>query len=346
MGKKSSKAPDYSQLAGVSREAIAAQKEIAGRQLDFTEQQYADLKPLFDSIVNQQLAAQQQQMEQGADYFSFLKDTYRPLEEQIVSDAQRFSSDSYAQLMASDAAAASARAFGNVQGALARSDAARGLNPNSPAARAARQQAMLGLSAQQAGAMTGARDRARTQGQAYLASAAGLGRNLPGASTAAYQGATMAGSAAGANAMAPGNQYMQGLGMAGQTQLGGYQAGIGGLGQVANLQTQVYGADQSRAGAIFGGLMGLGGAALGASNFSDRRLKEDITFHHYDQNLDLNFYEFSYINTPDRRFIGVMADEVAEMYPQAVHETDDGYLMVDYGELGARMIEVTKEAMA
>lgn len=346
MGKKSSKAPDYGPLAAASREAIAAQSKIAGDQLDFSKQQFGELKPFFESIANQQLAAQQQQMEQGADYFSFLKDTYRPLEEQIVSDAQRFSSDSYAQLMASDAAAASARAFGNVQGALTRSDAARGLNPNSPAARAARQQAMLGLSAQQAGAMTGARDRAKTQGQAYLASAAGLGRNLPGASTAAYQGATMAGSAAGASAMAPGNQYMQGLGMAGQTQLGGYQAGISGLGQVASLQTQAYSADQAKQGAIFGGLMGLGGAALGASSFSDRRLKEDITFHHHDQSLDLNFYEFSYINTPDRRFIGVMADEVAAKYPQAVHETDDGYLMVDYGELGTRMIEITKEAMA
>lgn len=345
MGKKSSKAPDFSELAGVGREAIGAQKEIATRQQDFMEQQYAELKPLFDSIVNQQLAAQQQQMEQGADYFSFLKDTYRPLEEQIAADAQRFSSDSYAQLMASDAAAASARAFGNVQGALARSDAARGLNPNSPAARAARQQAMLGLSAQQAGAMTGARDRAKTQGQAYLASAAGLGRNLPGASTAAYQGATMAGSAAGANAMAPGNQYMQGLSMAGQTQLGGYQAGIGALGQVGSLQSQVYGHDQARAGAIFGGLMGLGGAVAGAIP-SDRRLKEDITFHRYDQSLDLNFYEFSYVSAPDRRFIGVMADEVADKYPQAIHETDDGYLMVDYGELGARMIEVTTEALA
>ena len=346
MGKKSSKAPDFSQLAGVSREAIALGKDLGQQQIDLSAEISARQDAMIAPLVEQLTSNATQQAEQAADYYDYQTEAFRPIERRILEDAQRFSSDSYAQLMASDAAAASARAFGNVQGALARSDAARGLNPNSPAARAARQQAMLGLSAQQAGAMTGARDRARTQGQAYLASAAGLGRNLPGASTAAYAGSTGAGQSAMGGASSMGMTQLQGLGAGANTMLGGYQTGIGGLGQVASLQTQMYGADQSRAGAIFGGLMGLGGAAFGASNFSDRRLKEDITFHHYDQNLDLNFYEFSYINAPDRRFIGVMADEVAEMYPQAVHETDDGYLMVDYGELGARMIEVTKEAMA
>ena len=35
----------------------------------------------------------------------------------------------------------------------------------------------------------------------------------------------------------------------------------------------------------------------------------------------------------NHRRVGVMADEVAEKYPDAVSRHEDGYLMVDYGRL-------------
>jgi hypothetical protein len=52
-----------------------------------------------------------------------------------------------------------------------------------------------------------------------------------------------------------------------------------------------------------------------------------------------NVYEFSYKGDP-RRFIGVMAQEVAEDAPEAVHYIGD-HLAVDYGKIGVNFREVT-----
>ncbi len=70
---------------------------------------------------------------------------------------------------------------------------------------------------------------------------------------------------------------------------------------------------------------------------SDRRAKEDIV--KVGQHpLGLGIYLFRY-KAPfsglygTGRHIGVMADEVAEKYPDAVSRHEDGYLRVDYGRL-------------
>ena len=70
---------------------------------------------------------------------------------------------------------------------------------------------------------------------------------------------------------------------------------------------------------------------------SDRRAKEDIV--RIGQHpLGLGIYVFRY-KAPysehygNHRRVGVMADEVAEKYPDAVSRHEDGYLMVDYGRL-------------
>jgi hypothetical protein len=97
-------------------------------------------------------------------------------------------------------------------------------------------QGNLGLAAQRANAMTGARTQAEQLGFARRLDVTGLGRNLASASTAAYQGATGAGTAGMNTAMAPGNQYQQGLGAAGQT-----------MGNIVNSQTSVYNTAQSKA---------------------------------------------------------------------------------------------------
>jgi hypothetical protein len=65
---------------------------------------------------------------------------------------------------------------------------------------------------------------------------------------------------------------------------------------------------------------------------SDLRLKTDIervgrTVH------GLALYEYRYIDRPGR-YRGVMAQDVLEVRPDAVVEQPDGYLRVDYAELG------------
>ena len=70
---------------------------------------------------------------------------------------------------------------------------------------------------------------------------------------------------------------------------------------------------------------------------SDRRAKEDI-LKVGQHPLGIGIYRFRYKAAfaerygTDRR-IGVMADEVAVKYPDAVARDADGYLRVDYGRL-------------
>ncbi len=74
-----------------------------------------------------------------------------------------------------------------------------------------------------------------------------------------------------------------------------------------------------------------------ASVTSDRGATDDIV--EIDRHpLGLVIYRFRYRAEFADRYgsgphIGVMADEVAERYPDAVSRRADGYLMVDYGRL-------------
>ena len=135
--------------------------------------------------------------------------------------------------------------------------------------------------------------------------------------------------------------------------LGNYQnmlaqmAGIGG-GQTQNLLSSAQGAtnaitnlaqaggDARASGYInaanaqsqgVGNAATLGAAAL--SFFSDRRLKTNIR--RRGNKHGLPWYEFDYVWGEHSE--GHMADEVAQIYPDAVSYNDDGYAMVNYGAL-------------
>jgi len=75
--------------------------------------------------------------------------------------------------------------------------------------------------------------------------------------------------------------------------------------------------------------------ALGLFAISDMRLKHDIKLLGRLDN-GLGWYHFSY-NGSDKRYVGVMAQEVQAIRPDAVVRGDDGYLRVSYGLLGLRM---------
>lgn len=76
-------------------------------------------------------------------------------------------------------------------------------------------------------------------------------------------------------------------------------------------------------------------AALGGF-LSDRNAKENIKF--VGKQNGHNIYEFNYIGLPDKRFIGVMAQEVMKTYPEAVSESN-GLLRVNYDKIGVTMRE-------
>jgi hypothetical protein len=76
-----------------------------------------------------------------------------------------------------------------------------------------------------------------------------------------------------------------------------------------------------------------GGGGRGGRR-SDIALKHDITLLGRLDN-GLGFYRFSY-NGSDQAYVGVMAQEVQTIMPEAVARGQDGYLMVFYEKLGLK----------
>lgn len=316
-GKSSPPPPDYSGMEALGRE-----------QLDFSKQQYAEMKPIAQRVADQQLASQEQQMKQAQDYYDYQQKTFRPLEQGLVTQAQEYDTEANRERLASQAAADTARAFGTAEGMTSRNLARRGVGPGSGNAMAMQNQNAIALASSRAGAMTGARDRAEQLGYARKLDAVGLGRGLAGASTAAYGAATGAGSAGLNTSMAPGNQYMAGLTSTGNT-----------YGDILKSKTSMYNAEMSQPGLDVGGL--LGGAAKAYTAFgSDIRLKQNVKRVGTDERTQLPVYEFEYKATPGERFRGVMAHEVEVNFPDAVITRTDGYKAVFYERLGMQMVEV------
>lgn len=86
-------------------------------------------------------------------------------------------------------------------------------------------------------------------------------------------------------------------------------------------------------GTLMNNLIGIGGVvAKAAPAFSDRRLKRDI------ERVGalpsgLSTYTYRYLWSDDLQ-LGVMADEASRLFPLAVSASPDGFLMVDYSQIG------------
>ena len=81
------------------------------------------------------------------------------------------------------------------------------------------------------------------------------------------------------------------------------------------------------------------GTGSGLTKISDRRLKSNIS-QVGSLPSGLNLYRFRYTGeTTD--YVGVMAQEVLEVAPEAVVTRADGFLLVDYDALGIRMMTYT-----
>jgi len=77
-----------------------------------------------------------------------------------------------------------------------------------------------------------------------------------------------------------------------------------------------------------------GGGGRGGRR-SDVALKHDITLLGRLDN-GLGFYRFSY-NGSEKAYVGVMAQEVQTIVPEAVVRGRDGYLLVFYDKLGLKL---------
>jgi hypothetical protein len=104
-----------------------------------------------------------------------------------------------------------------------------------------------------------------------------------------------------------------------------------------NAQMGAYNAQQAAQNSMTGGLMNLAGAGIMA--FSDVRLKQNIQPVGVLAN-GLTLYSYEYIDevklhplAGEGMQVGVMAQEVEQVFPYAVTTLDDGYKVVNYGLL-------------
>ena len=78
------------------------------------------------------------------------------------------------------------------------------------------------------------------------------------------------------------------------------------------------------------GLYSLAGTAATAGiKYSDQRLKSNIV-KVGDHPLGIGIYDYDIFGNCER---GVMAQELMQVMPDAVHQDSNGYFMVDYGRL-------------
>jgi len=214
--------------------------QLGQRQLDFSKQQYQDMLPILQEIANDQRQMMKEQMDQARDYYDYSKNTFRPLEEQMVEDARSYNTEAKREELAQQAAADAGQAFEQMKAANARSMASMGVNPNSGRYAGVNAASNLGLASMKANAMTGTRRQAEQLGWAKRLDATGLGRNLAGASSAAYGGALNAGNAAGNNMQQPGSNYLAGMNQGANLIGQGRQLYQGGLGAALNGQANMY----------------------------------------------------------------------------------------------------------
>lgn len=108
-----------------------------------------------------------------------------------------------------------------------------------------------------------------------------------------------------------------------------------------NAQVAQYNADGGWFGPVGGAVIDITkGAAAGAAGgwaagkFSDRRLKKDVSkIGTTESGLPLYLFRYLWDNENESPRIGVMAQDVLEVMPDAVHTRPDGYLMVDYARI-------------
>ena len=337
MGGKSAPAPDYSAMARATERGVEAAERLGTRQLDFAERQYQEMKPLAERIADSQISGMDSATRIAEEERAYgLR--FRPAEERLLQEAMEFDTARAREERASQAAADAARAFGSTQAQTARALGARGIAPGSGAFGAQMNQNALAGASQRAAAMNQSRMQSQEQGRALLTGASALGRGQTQTALGAMGLSSSLGSAGQQTAMAPGNQYMQGLASGAGTIMQGNQMGIQGQGQIMNTQANLYGQKMAAQGEMMGAALGIGAAFAGRP--SDRRLKENIELVGRDERTGLPLYEFEYKGGDGRVFLGVMADDVEKVYPEAVLEMSNGYMAVDYKLLGIEMVEV------
>ena len=228
------------------------------------------------------------------------KGTTLPLINQVTSEAERAGTPGAIAERVSGAGTDVDQAYDQAGGSLRRSLGRYGLTPGSGRFAAASGTLARGRAADKAGAMTLAGRGAREDATRLRMAAAGMGGGLASSASSGL-------SAAGGGLSGIHRSYMSR--------------------DISNAQSAA-----QRNAAMWGGLGQLGGAAIGAFALSDPEVKTDVE-EIGELESGLKVYKYRFLGEPDPE-VGVMADEVEEVRPDAVVRVG-GLRRVNYGRLAA-----------
>lgn len=339
MGSKSSNAPAPDpRLVEAQIRSMGIQDDVIKRIM----QQSEEIQPLQKEQLQFGLDTARTAYDQSQQDRTWMLDrrgSLTTMQDTLAQDARSFNTEDKANKLAGKAMADVNQGFANAEGQQTRALSRMGVNPSSGKALAMGNQTAIAKAAALAAAGTGARDRARSEGYALTDRATNALAGYP----AMGMQATQSGAGFGASGTTIANQGLAGMNS-------GYGAAGTMAGQMGQNATSMYGAmgsykngaDNAAANANpMGALLGAG-AQLGAATIlkSDPRLKQDIELVGRDERTGLNLYEFAYKDMPHERWRGVMADEVLQVMPSAVHTNEEGFMSVDYGALGIEMTQV------
>jgi predicted house-cleaning noncanonical NTP pyrophosphatase (MazG superfamily) len=235
--------------------------ELQEEYMNWSKGFYDELKPTIQKLANQEFEIAEANKKRADEYAQYEKDTFRPLEQRLVKEAEEYNTEANREKLASQAASDVQQAYGVARDQNNRSLTRMGVNPNAARFGALNNQMAIRQAADTAGSMTKARSDAEAMGFARRMDASALGRGLATNATKAYGVSLNASGQAGNSAMQGGqfmsNAYGQGSNMLGQaTSAYGTAGNI--YGQEFNARMQGYQAKQAARGAM---MQGLGSAA-------------------------------------------------------------------------------------
>lgn len=250
--------------------AALMQAQLSKEQLEWAKQIYgetagerAQATAIADQVSRSQLDAQNLQNKVAQAGYEDYTNTYRPLEQKLVADAQNYDTPERRAAEAASASADVATSIAAQRGATMRAMERSGVNPASGKVMALQGSMDIGAAKAQAGAANQAMRNVEQQGYARRMDAANLGRNIASAqgtnaSIASQIGAGAVGSANAGLGAATSGQGILNSGYAGA------QAGLAGAANTYNQISQNQVAANSSSNSLFGGL-GSAAGMIGAA---------------------------------------------------------------------------------
>jgi Chaperone of endosialidase len=327
MGSKSSAPPPNPMLEQVQIEALHQQQQIANQQLTAQQQlQPLQMEALQFGLDSQRTAYQQSQDDRA--YALNKRDKYDAAMQPLIDKANNFSEADRRAELKGETDKAITDAFGDAANQQSRTLGRAGLSTDPMQTQAITQQSKMAEATARAGAGHAISAQSKNEGIQAKTDAVNMLAGYPAQATGlANTGATIgAGVTGGVNAGVGG--VYGGLSAASKIfgQIGTTSAGLWGQQAKAKFTSDKAAADaNSEAWGTAISVVGMAAMAM-----SDRRLKKDIK--RIGTTADgLPLYSYTFIPTGEVE-IGVMADEVEQVKPEAVFRIG-GYQAVDYSQL-------------